>query len=676
MKVKTMSFISLRRPLTALRRAVAVCLCLLLCGLTSHARPTDLRSAEAARTIARRFLDLSAATSLAPAPAAVPPDAATAQRALKLTDFSAAYLFSEGRRFVLVGKSTAGPAVLGYGSLPTTGKMPPALRAMLARPAASATTAAARSASAYPPLGTHSWQPVAPLLTTIRGQGAPYNRACPLYHAPDGHYYPTLVGCVATAMEQIITYHRAPVVLADTLKGWATDAYEVGDVMPGAQVDTRLILDDYAHLADPSRPLTSDEEAAVDAVARLSFYLGMACHMSWGFGSSGASSYRLVEPLRRVFGYKYVHHLDSYEYAPAAYWNFIAAEVAARRPVYYAGSVMEGGGHAFVIDGIDEDGLFHVNWAYDGHYDGYYRLDVLCYPQPEAERSDETTEGGFFCNQECIAFAPDSVADAFVPDTLGRTGVEVRIDTMVVAANPLTGCHTPIRLFLTNTTVRALTTPFALLINAPTDTALFVQADWAALTGSTIEAHASDTLTVWVKFATAGRQLLSVTADGEQILRQTEVDVAEGGSTSFTRGEPSFAYPAPGCVTISQPMANATTERAAVKLYLCVQEEDSPMEWEHISYLSLPAQTDSLIVETFRGLLPGHTYLYLLRERWPATLTRTFTMPLDAGVEQETADAEGPEEWFTLDGRRIDHPDRRGIYLRRRGQRVDKVMRP
>ena len=48
-------------------------------------------------------------------------------------------------------------------------------------------------------------------------------------------------------------------------------------------------------------------------------------------------------------------------------------EVAAGRPVLYTGNT-ESGGHAFVCDGYDESGLFHINWGWGGSGDGYFSL--------------------------------------------------------------------------------------------------------------------------------------------------------------------------------------------------------------------------------------------------------------------------------------------------------------
>ena len=54
-----------------------------------------------------------------------------------------------------------------------------------------------------------------------------------------------VVGCVATALEEVISFHRPLVTLQDSLAGWTTAHYTIPTVYAGASVDTRLIRDNY-----------------------------------------------------------------------------------------------------------------------------------------------------------------------------------------------------------------------------------------------------------------------------------------------------------------------------------------------------------------------------------------------------------------------------------------------
>lgn len=55
----------------------------------------------------------------------------------------------------------------------------------------------------------------------------------------------------------------------------------------------------------------------------------------------------------------------------------MAAELTARRPVYYSTRSTRFDGHAFVVCGMDDQGLYYVNWGWGGHCDGYFDFDAV-----------------------------------------------------------------------------------------------------------------------------------------------------------------------------------------------------------------------------------------------------------------------------------------------------------
>ena len=624
-------------------------LLLLIFSLFSPLQAEEIGEAQANRLALRYFAALPRAASAG--------SAAPSVELLRRTP--AAYLFRRGTDCLLLARDTEDPALLGYFTATRADSLPAPLAAMLRQP----------RRAAYPPVGA-AWQPVAPLLTTVRHQSAPYNRCCPRTLRPDGTLSPEpcLVGCVATAMEQILTYHRCVYTLRDTLHGWETERYTIADVLPGESIDARLILDNYDGIEAP--------EAAVDAVARLSYYLGVACRMNWGESSSGANSVRLAEPLRRAFGLPYVHYLDSYQYHPTAYWNYLAAEIAAGRPVYYAGSIMRTGGHAFVLDGLDADGLFHVNWGYGGEFDGYFRLDVLAYEQPESDRREDFVESGFFCNQEAIAVSPFEVPGVLPPDTLARTGREVEVRGLWLDDEPLTGCYSRVRLILHNTADSALTTPFALVQSAPADTARLAQGKWLALTGRTLGPHETDTLCVHVQFSAEGRQLLCLTPDGEQILDSLWVEVRRGGTLDIEADRPEVDFPKPLTARCLVPLRNADgTERAAQFFEYDLLHEASGTSARLTHFIYLPPAGGTTDTVCFSQLLPGERYTLRVRRRWPVVQEVSFEVPVPEGIGAVGAESGGGDErWFTPEGRRLARPTSAGLYLRRRGGRVEKVV--
>jgi len=76
---------------------------------------------------------------------------------------------------------------------------------------------------------------------------SPYNDLCPFYTDDEGRVSDArcVPGCVAIAMEQILTYYRRTYTLQDTLKGWSTPHYEIDDLLPGEVYETQNICNLY-----------------------------------------------------------------------------------------------------------------------------------------------------------------------------------------------------------------------------------------------------------------------------------------------------------------------------------------------------------------------------------------------------------------------------------------------
>lgn len=57
--------------------------------------------------------------------------------------------------------------------------------------------------------------------------------------------------------------------------------------------------------------------------------------------------------------------------------KMVYQEIDAQRPILYTGVDATNGGHAFVLDGYDSDGLVHINWGWNGSEDGYFDIAKL-----------------------------------------------------------------------------------------------------------------------------------------------------------------------------------------------------------------------------------------------------------------------------------------------------------
>ena len=217
------------------------------------------------------------------------------------------------------------------------------------------------------------------LLTTAKwNQGAPFNK-----YTPNNY----VTGCVATAGAIVMKHHGYPA------KGVGSHSYTWN-----GQNLTASFEHDYDWANMPGR-YTGDNDAAFDGVARLMSDLGIAVNMQYANGGSASALEDLVTALKKYFGYsKYARHLKIEDLGAEAWNGRLRAEIDANRPVLYAASDANVGGHSFVIDGY-KDESFSVNWGWGGYCDGFYRVGAL---NPEV---DGTPQGDQYNSSQAAVFA-------------------------------------------------------------------------------------------------------------------------------------------------------------------------------------------------------------------------------------------------------------------------------
>ena len=214
---------------------------------------------------------------------------------------------------------------------------------------------------------------VSPLLTTLWNQKDPYNAQCPIYNYSNGSSSGTrsATGCVATALAQVIAYHRYPSATQAKIPSYSFTSGGKTIVMPEIPAGTVI---DWAHITNVYSATSTEEE--INAVAQLMVMVGTGCEMV--YGASSASN--LVEGLpflRDKLGYDAaITYRNRKDYTSEEWVRMLYAEVEAGRPVPYRGNSTSGA-HAFVIDGYTSGDLFHVNWGWSGLYDGFFRLTAL-----------------------------------------------------------------------------------------------------------------------------------------------------------------------------------------------------------------------------------------------------------------------------------------------------------
>lgn len=227
---------------------------------------------------------------------------------------------------------------------------------------------------------------VRPLLGEIEwNQGAPYNLLTPMCEGRPNDNAPletvhAPTGCVATALAQVMMYHQWPV----TGTGSHTNANDSTQTVDFSQSTYQ-----WSEMLPYYKGEVSEESKM--AVAQLMRDLGCALDMRYAYKGSGATDAAPLSALTTYFGYdKSMRLVYRFEYSSEEWNSLLQTELNEQRPVPFGAVVTSGGGHEFVIDGYDINGLYHVNWGWGGKSNGYFDLNIMA--------PDDQGIGGFVGN--------------------------------------------------------------------------------------------------------------------------------------------------------------------------------------------------------------------------------------------------------------------------------------
>ncbi len=218
---------------------------------------------------------------------------------------------------------------------------------------------------------------IAPLVPVEWKQRKPHNtKLDKILDKRDGKMKLPPVGCVATAVSQIMSYHRYPTYRWGKTIDW-----------------DRLINDTYSPYS-------------VDILATLHRELGYPqfLHMNYGLDGSGAPSENVPRTFR-AYGYKCSDLID-YDFAS------IKDEIISKRPVYMRGRTANSG-HAWVLDGWvtlqrlvtvrrkdtkevlycynEKLDFVHCNVGWGPYYNGYYFSKAFTFQGDRAILEDNLT---------------------------------------------------------------------------------------------------------------------------------------------------------------------------------------------------------------------------------------------------------------------------------------------
>lgn len=311
------------------------------------------------------------------------------------------YIFSDDRSFVIAGADEKLPALIAYGnsSAFSADSIPDNLRYWLDDYKVKMSAALAKGVTLTSPtaMGTPV---VKPLVTAKWMQNAPFNNDC------NDIGQSSVTGCVATAMAQIMYYHKWP------MQGTGSHSYSyklnfggdigVKTITPSVDFSTHTynwstMQDAYGLYIDEESGYTKNAsytDAQAADVACLLHDCGVSVDMMYSGGASSAGSDKVPYALSTFFGYdRGMTYLRKQLYSDDEWAQMLHSELDAKRPVLYSGQTVRNEGHAFVCDGYDNAGYYHMNWGWQGMGNGYYLIVGTDALKPDMSGTGGGTEG-------------------------------------------------------------------------------------------------------------------------------------------------------------------------------------------------------------------------------------------------------------------------------------------
>lgn len=235
-------------------------------------------------------------------------------------------------------------------------------------------------------------QSVEPMLTTKWGQDTLYENAYPNN---------SVAGCGPVALAQILNYYKQPA------HGYGHVKYSMVDIdLENTIFDWQNMLNVYKN--------GNYTDAQAQAVTELVYACGAAVHAKYNGDSTSTSYYPRI-----LYGMQHHLHISPEsryyhrEYYSTAEWiEMLNEQLRNGHPVFYCGNwtyMSKPYSHMFVIDGLNDEGKYHVNFGIYGHeyfvdlnvlnqlnytkypggqpvcYNADQEMVINCYPTPDCE---------------------------------------------------------------------------------------------------------------------------------------------------------------------------------------------------------------------------------------------------------------------------------------------------
>ena len=197
-------------------------------------------------------------------------------------------------------------------------------------------------------------------LQTTWDQGDPYNKFCPLDTSKR-----SWVGCVATAMAQIVNYHGLPILLNFDYEKDHYTTYQ------GVDIDENSIENDFpdfsqlnSYIQDINNKFNSGEALDDIEKAALCFACGVSVRLNYSENQSylySSDVANIKQSFTNKMGYFCADHMG-FELYRFEFFSTLIKNITNALPAII---IIKGskGSHAIVVDGYTIDGFFHLNYG-------------------------------------------------------------------------------------------------------------------------------------------------------------------------------------------------------------------------------------------------------------------------------------------------------------------------
>ncbi len=211
--------------------------------------------------------------------------------------------------------------------------------------------------------------------------GNTYNIFCPRYQGT-----PTIVGCVATALSQIVHYYKFPVT-GQGYRSYYWRNTDLGMPSPGEAIRMKFDTVHFDYSIMPNYITSSTPMANRREISKLCYAIAVGMTMDFGTvasGGSGAQSSSVPGVMQTYFKYRRCTQLVRANTTTQDFINQIRSELKLNRPVYMSGASQNHVGnddrHAWVCCGYKDSTTtanykkYWMNWGWEGSGDGWYNL--------------------------------------------------------------------------------------------------------------------------------------------------------------------------------------------------------------------------------------------------------------------------------------------------------------